>query len=63
MAERLHEGEIIFRGIPVSAGICRGKLLVLDKSHHTLSQHTLSEAEVAEELSRLERALIQTRQQ
>jgi phosphotransferase system enzyme I (PtsI) len=63
MAERLHEGETIFRGIPVSAGICRGKLLVLDKPHHTISQHTLSETEVAEELSRLERALIQTRHQ
>ena len=63
MAERLHEGETIFRGIPVSAGICRGKLLVLDKPHHTIPQHTLSETEVAEELSRLERALIQTRHQ
>jgi hypothetical protein len=31
MVERLHEGEIIYRGIAVSAGVCRGKILVLDK--------------------------------
>src|SRR2546422_11767932 len=63
MAERLHEGERVFRGIPVSAGVCRGRVLVLDPSHHAPSLRTLSEGEVADELSRFEQALMQTRHQ
>ncbi len=63
MAERLHEGERIFRGIPVSAGVSRGRVLVLDRTSHILSQRTLSETEVADELGRLEQALTQTRHQ
>ena len=56
MAERLHEGEKIFRGIPVSSGVSRGRVLVLDKSRHVHALRTLSEEEVADELSRFERA-------
>ncbi|MEK7707628.1 MAG: phosphoenolpyruvate-utilizing N-terminal domain-containing protein, partial [Verrucomicrobiota bacterium] len=63
MAERLHEGERIFRGIPVSAGVCRGKILILDKPRHAIAQRQLSDAEVAGELNRLEQAFRQTRQQ
>jgi len=63
MAERLHEGEQIFRGIPVSAGVCRGKILVLDKVRHAISQRQLEDAELASELDRLEQAFRQTRQQ
>ena len=61
MVERLHEGEKIFRGIPVSAGVCRGRVLVLDPLHHVLSPRTLSEGEVAEELSRFEQVLMRIR--
>src|ERR1043165_913565 len=63
MAERLHEGEKIFRGIPVSAGVCRGRVLLLDKTNHVLPQRTLSEAEIPGELNRLEKALTRTREQ
>ena len=63
MAERLHEGERIFRGIPVSAGVCRGKILILDKPSHAIAQRQLNDAEVASELERLEQAFRQTRQQ
>src|SRR5438876_849831 len=49
MAERLHQGERVFRGIPVSAGVCRGRVLLLDPPHHVPSLRTLSEAEVAGE--------------
>jgi len=63
MAERLHEGERIFRGIPVSAGVCRGKILILDKPRHSIVQRQLSDTEVAGELDRLEQAFRQTRQQ
>src|SRR5512142_720069 len=63
MAERLHKGEKILRGIAVSAGVCRGKILVLDKTQHSAARRDLSEAELPEEVNRLERALVQTREQ
>src|SRR6267378_1980214 len=63
MAERLHKGEKILRGIPVSAGVCRGKILVLDKVRHTIARRELADAELTEEVSRLEKALIRTREQ
>ena len=63
MAEPLHKGEKVFRGIPVSAGVCRGKVLVLGRPQHTIARQTLSESQLAEELNRLERALVQTRQE
>ena len=63
MAERLHKGEKALRGIPVSAGVCRGKILVLDKVRHTILQRELADAELAEEVNRLEKALVHTREQ
>src|ERR1043165_9820005 len=63
MAERLHEGAKIFRGIPVSAGVCRGKILVLDRLQHSIPDHTLTDAEIGPEVTRLEQALLHTRKQ
>lgn len=63
MAERLHKGEKVLRGIPVSAGVCRGKILVLDKAGHTISRRELADAELPEEVNRLEKALVRTREQ
>jgi len=62
MPERLHEGEKIFRGIPVSAGVCRGKILVLDKPRHVIPRRQLTDEEIPGEIVRLEHALAQTRQ-
>src|SRR4029077_10763112 len=45
----------------VSNGVCRAKILVLGKSEHTIQRQTIAEAKVHEELTRLERALVQTR--
>ncbi|HVV73966.1 MAG TPA: phosphoenolpyruvate--protein phosphotransferase, partial [Verrucomicrobiae bacterium] len=56
-------GEQIFRGIPVSAGVCRGKILVVDRHRPAVGQRELTEAELDEEVNRLERALVQTRHQ
>src|SRR5215471_5817128 len=61
MSDSLHKGEKVFRGIPVSSGVCRGKILVLGKSHHTIGRRALNDGELPEEVSRLERALVQTR--
>jgi len=63
MAERLHTGEKILRGIPVSAGVCRGKILVLDKPRQAIEKRELPEAEIPGELNRFQQALIKTREQ
>src|SRR5260370_19472732 len=63
MPEPLHKGEKVLRGISVSAGVCRGKILVLGKTRPSVGKRQLTEAELAEEVNRLEKALIQTRHQ
>ncbi len=63
MAERLHTGERMLRGIPVSAGVCRGKILVIDKPRHAIERRAVLEAEIPAELSRLQQALVKTREQ
>jgi phosphotransferase system enzyme I (PtsI) len=61
MSEPLHKGETVFRGIPVSVGVSRGKVLVLGKTHHSIGKQTLSETELSGEVTRLEKALLETR--
>ena len=63
MAERLPKGEKILRGIAVSDGVCRGKILVLHRARHIIAQREISAGEVAGETGRFEKALVQTRQQ
>ncbi|MGA3144766.1 MAG: phosphoenolpyruvate--protein phosphotransferase [Verrucomicrobiota bacterium] len=63
MAEWLQKGEKILRGIAVSDGVCRGKILVLHRTHHIIARREISAGEVAGETDRFEKALVQTRQQ
>lgn len=63
MPEPLKKGETTFRGIPVSAGVCRGKILVLDRTRPKITRRELSLDALADEVNRLEKALVQTRQQ
>jgi phosphoenolpyruvate-protein phosphotransferase (PTS system enzyme I) len=63
MAERLPKGEKILRGIAVSDGVCRGKILVLHRARHIIAQRGISADEVAGETGRFEKSLVQTRQQ
>ena len=63
MAERQNMDEKVFRGIPVFSGVCRGKILVVGRVQHTIVQRALADAELAGEVNRLERALLETRQQ
>src|SRR6516225_4438430 len=63
MPEPSKKGELIFRGIPVSSGVCRGKILVLGRSHAAVPRRQVPQAELPEEINRLEKALVQTRQQ
>ena len=40
------KGEKVFRGIAVSAGICRGKILVLHRARHVIARRELSDEEI-----------------
>jgi len=64
MPDAARAGEKIFRGIPVSPGVCRGKILLLGKPQSdAVGRRPIQEAEVAAELKRFEQALVNTRQQ
>ncbi|MBI3415775.1 MAG: phosphoenolpyruvate--protein phosphotransferase [Verrucomicrobia bacterium] len=63
MPEPSRVGERVFRGIPVSGGVCRGKLLVLGKAQAQIPDRAIAEEEVAGELQRFHDARIRTRQQ
>jgi len=64
MLEPGRSGEKIFRGIPVSPGVSRGKILVLGKSlDDKIPKHHLTEEQLPREAQRLEQALIETRRQ
>jgi phosphoenolpyruvate-protein phosphotransferase (PTS system enzyme I) len=57
------KGEKLFRGIAVSGGICRGKILVLDRARHSIIKQELPAEKVPAEISRFEKSLVLTRQQ
>jgi phosphotransferase system enzyme I (PtsI) len=63
MPELPKKGERVFRGIPVSGGVCQGPVLVLGSTSECVPNHPVTEEELPAELDRLERALIQTRRQ
>jgi phosphotransferase system enzyme I (PtsI) len=63
MPEPQRKEEKIFRGIPVSTGVCRGKILVLGRAHPSVGRRQISDTELAEEVNRLEKALVETRHQ
>src|ERR1035441_2802920 len=63
MPDSRSKGEKTFRGIPVSAGVCRGKILLLGRTRPSITKLQLTEAELTQEVERLEKALVVTRQQ
>ena len=63
MAGLQQKGEREYRGIAVSDGVCRGKVLVLHRARHVIAKREIPADEVAGETGRFEKALVQTRQQ
>ena len=64
MSDTVHEGERILHGIAVSPGVCRGKILVLmDNRVESVPRRAISEDEIPHQISRLEKAIIETRRQ
>ncbi len=57
------KGEKVFRGIAVSAGVCRGKILVMHRARHFISHREIEEKDIAPEIKRFEQSLAQTRKQ
>jgi len=57
------KGEKVFRGIGVSAGVCRGKIVVLHRARHIIAKREVPESETAPEVKRFEQSLAQTRRQ
>src|ERR1039458_4023135 len=57
------KGEKVYRGIAVSSGVCRGKILVLHRTRHVIARRDLPEPEITGEVSRFEQSLVKTRQQ
>src|ERR1044071_9315558 len=63
MSEHARSGEKILRGIAVSGGVCRGKILVLSKAREAVPRFQISEPDLPQEIQRLEQALTRTRQE
>ena len=57
------KGEKIYRGIPVSAGVCRGNIIVLHRSRRAIVKRELPDEAIEQEIKRFEHALVRTRQQ
>ena len=57
------KGEKVFRGIAVSAGVCRGKVIVLRHARHAIAKRELVGDEIETEVKRFEQCLVRTRQQ
>jgi len=57
------KGEKVFRGIAVSDGVCRGKVVVMHRSRRVIAKRQLADDAVVPETKRFEHALVRTRQQ
>ena len=64
MADIVQPNERVFQGIPVSGGICRGKLVVLGAAEEpVVPESIVAETEVPEQVRRLEEGVLATRRQ
>ncbi|HUC84730.1 MAG TPA: phosphoenolpyruvate-utilizing N-terminal domain-containing protein, partial [Candidatus Acidoferrales bacterium] len=57
------KGEKVYRGIAVSAGVCKGKVVVLHHARHAIVRREMAAEAVPQEIKRFEHALVRTRQQ
>lgn len=61
MPEEKPPGETVLRGVAVSPGVCRGRVLVLRPAVESVPRRTISEAEADGEIARLQSAIVATR--
>ncbi|MGA2175904.1 MAG: phosphoenolpyruvate--protein phosphotransferase [Verrucomicrobiota bacterium] len=63
MTDQAQTGERVYKGIPVSAGICQGKVFVLHRAQSQIPKYDVAEADLPREIQRFQQALLLTRQQ
>jgi phosphotransferase system enzyme I (PtsI) len=63
MTEQAPAGERVYKGIPVSAGVCQGKAFVLQRAQRQIPCRQVSDQDLPAEIHRFEQALLLTRQQ
>jgi phosphotransferase system enzyme I (PtsI) len=63
MTDQAQTGERVYKGIPVSAGICQGKIFVLNKAQAEIPRYEVAESDLESQIQRFEQALALTRQQ
>ena len=63
MSDPVPTGERVYKGIPVSAGICHGKVFVLSKARVEIPRYAVKEADLPAQVQRLQVALEETRHQ
>jgi phosphoenolpyruvate-protein phosphotransferase (PTS system enzyme I) len=63
MTDQAQTGERIYKGIPVSAGVCQGKALVLHKAQTHVPHYDVAEADLPQQVQRFHDALVLTRHQ
>src|SRR5580658_2399389 len=63
MTDEAQKGELIYKGIAVSAGICQGKAFVLHKAQTHVPHYEVAEADLPQQVQRFQHALVLTRQQ
>ncbi|HEX3720723.1 MAG TPA: phosphoenolpyruvate--protein phosphotransferase [Verrucomicrobiae bacterium] len=63
MTDQGQTGERVYKGIPVSAGICQGKIFVLHKAQAEIPKYEVADEDLPLQVQRFEQALALTRQQ
>jgi phosphotransferase system enzyme I (PtsI) len=63
MTDQAQTGERVYKGNPVSAGICQGKAFVLHKAQTHVPHYDVAEADLPQQVHRFQQALVLTRQQ
>lgn len=56
-------GERVLKGIPVSAGVCHGKVFLLRKTEFAIPETPVPDTDVPHQVHRFEQALVATRQE
>jgi phosphotransferase system enzyme I (PtsI) len=57
------KGETVYQGIGVSAGVCRGQVIVLRRNRRVIARRDVAPESVESEVKRFEHALVRTRMQ
>ena len=63
MSTDANQPEVVFRGIPVSSGVCQGPVVLVGAKNFHVPQYSVSEEGVSGEIERFKRALLRTREE